>query len=320
MKKIFTLALLTGTLITTSCSDKEPVNTTTETIATYNYVAKVNLDDPSEPVIKKGFYHFGFDFINSTVNISTDMVDLGNDQDTGFATEEFKFTTAHVFGFSDDLEHPQYTYHGFDQFPCTAANGMQVTDLRFELSPILYTPPAINYEKDPTSTLPQPDLSYKARPIGYAPKIRYVLGNEYKVYTFWPDLYYCGVTETEVLGNPESAFKSQDVGYRVKFDIAKKKAQVVLYNVQFNPQMPPQECLILPDLDVQFTHNGFVVEAQNVNPLYIEGGMIMENPRFPFTTFSLVAEDNMVECYCDFTVAGRFHGYFTGKYMEFVVR
>ncbi|MDE5789819.1 MAG: hypothetical protein K2H96_01130 [Muribaculaceae bacterium] len=319
MKKTFTIALALTSLLITSC-DKEPVNNTTETVATYNYVARVNLDDTTEPVIKKGYYHFGLDNVNGTVSISTDMVDLGDDQDTGFTTESFKFTSALVFGFSDDLETHQYIIHGFDQFPCTATNGMQVTDLRFELSPILYTPPSINYEKDPTSALPQPDLTYKERPKGYAPKIRYVLGNEYKVYTFWPDLYYCGVTDTEVLGDPESAFKNQDVGYRIKFDISKKKAQVVLYNVKFNQQMPEQKYLILPDLDVQFTHNGYIIEASNVNPLYIEGNKLMENPRFPFTTFKFVAEDNMVEAYCDFTVAGRFHGYFTGKYMEFVVR
>lgn len=320
MKKRYSFTLLAvSLLVATSCDNKEPENTASETIETYNYVARVDLDDPSEPVIKKGYYKFGFDFVNSNISIATDRVDLGNDKEIGFTTETFKFSQELVFGFGDNMEYGQYVYHGFDQFPCTASNDMQVTDLRFELSPIFYMPPEISYIKDPESPLPQPDLSYKAR-AGSAPKIRYVVGDEYKVYTFWPDLYYCGVTDTEVIGNSESAFKSQDVGYRIKFDINKKKAQVVLYNVQFNPQMPLMECLILPDLDVQFTHNGFVIEASNINPLYIEGGKIMENPRFPFTTFSFIAEDNMVEGRCEFTVAGRFHGSFVGEYMKFVVR
>ncbi len=317
MKKYLAIPLC-AVALGSSCS-KEAVNTASEVVSTYNYVAHVDVNDPSEPVITKGSYRFGFDYINNMVSIASDMVDLGENQEVAFSTEQFKFTVAPVFGFGTNPEKVDYVYHGFDQFPGKANNGMQITDLRFELSPILYTPPELTYTKDPTSPLPQPDLSYKARQ-GSAPKIRYVLGDEYQIYTFWPDLYYCGVTDTEVMGVADSEYKSQDVGYRLKFDIKNKKAQVVLYNVKFNEQMPAMECLILPNLDVQFTNNGYIVEAANVNPLYIEGGKIMENPRFPFTTFKFVAEGNMVEGYCDFTVAGRFHGAFTGKYMEFVVR
>ncbi|MDE6027346.1 MAG: hypothetical protein K2G23_04705 [Muribaculaceae bacterium] len=315
MNKIFTIGLFAAGMMLASC-DKESVNRSTEQIQTYNYVTHTN--GQGDPVITKGYYNFGFDYVNRTVVLSTDMVQYGEDQDTGFSTESFAFTYVGVGGFEGGQVN---VLHGADQFPCTARNGMKITALRFELTPAYYTPPMIEYDVDPDPSFPfpQPDLSYKARE-GSAPKIRYRLGEDYQVYTFWPDLYYKGVTKTEVIGDASSAFESLAVGYRVKFDVKKKKAQVVLYDVKFHPDMPKMECLILPDLDVNFTNNGFEIEAANVNPLYIEGRKIMENPRFPFTTFKFVAQDNMVEGNCDFTVAGRFHGSFTGKYVEFVTR
>lgn len=313
MKKSTILAIAAIPMLLASCKE-EPVNVMSEKVTTYNYVAR--LDGSKDPVIKKGYYTLAFDFNEHNVTVSTDMVDLGNDEDTGFVTEKMEYT--HVF-FPIGVDGEAYNvFHGGSLYACTASNGMEVKDLRYEFSSGFYTPPVINYTPDPSSSLPQPDLSYKAR-SGFAPKMRYILGDEYIVYTFWPDLYYRGETKTIVMGAEDSEYTTQDVGYRIKFDLNKKKATVVLYNVQFNPNMPAMECLILPDLDVDFT-NGYSIEASNINPLYIEGGKLMENPRFPFTTFKFTAETNMVEGNCEFTVANRFYGNFTGKYMEFVVR
>ncbi|MDE5868960.1 MAG: hypothetical protein K2H18_01905 [Muribaculaceae bacterium] len=313
MKKSTILAIASICLLLTSCKD-DPVNEVTERVVTYNYVA--HLDGTQDPVIKKGYYSLKFDYINRDITISTDMVDLGNDEDTGFTTEKMPYTYVY-YPIGVDGESYQ-VYHGGSLYACTASNGMEVKDLRYEFSSNFYTPPFITYNPDPSSALPQPDLSYKAR-TGFAPKMRYVLGDEYIVYTFWTDLYYKGETKTEVMGVEGSQYSTHDVGYRIKFDLTKKKATVVMYNVQFNNDMPPMECLILPNLDVDFT-NGYKIEATNVNPLYIEGGKLMENPRFPFTTFKFTAENNMVEGNCEFTVAGRFYGNFTGHYMEMAVR
>ena len=127
------------------------------------------------------------------------------------------------------------------------------------------------------------------------------------------------VGAVQLMGDPSSYMSTMEIGYRVKFDIKNKKAHVVMYNVQFNPHMPKMECLILPDLDVDFNNNGYAIEAENISPLYIEGGKLMENPSFPFTTFKFTAETNMVEANCEFTVAGRFEGFFKGNYMETIV-
>ena len=299
-----------------SC-DKEVENNASFSSSTYNYV--VHLDGEGEPVIKKGYYTFVMDYETKKLSISTDMVDMGTDDDVKFTTNEIKYNTS-VVNFNGGVGTVIY---GTELTPGTTTDGRELRNLRFELSPLYYEPPTITYTKDDTSPLPQPDLTYRKRTTGRngeAPKMLYQIGEDYMVYTFWPDLYYNGVTKTSVMGDDNSTFESQDVGYRLKFDIAKKKATVVLYNVQFNPQMPKMECLILPDLDVEFTNNGYIVDAHNVVPLYIENMKIMENPRFPFTTFRFVAETNMVEGTCEFTVAGRFYGSFIGKYMEFIVR
>ncbi|MDE7441437.1 MAG: hypothetical protein K2M69_04645 [Muribaculaceae bacterium] len=295
-----------------SCN-KESANTYSEQIATYNYVARI--DGSSAPVIKKGFYDFSFDLMSSKVTISTSELEIADNDETSFVTDPFTYKNSMVNGFEGGST---YVLNGTSQFPCTAKNGMELSDLHFQLSPVFYVPPTITYTPDPTSSLPQPDLSYQGR-AGNAPRMRYRLGSDYIVYTFWPDLYYKGVTQTDVMGDPSSYMSTMEIGYRVKFDIKNKKAHVVMYNVQFNPNMPKMECLILPDLDVDFNNNGYAIEAENIAPLYIEGGKLMENPSFPFTTFKFTAETNMVEANCEFTVAGRFEGFFKGNYMETIV-
>lgn len=308
--------LITAGVVATLCSacNKESANVYSEQIATYNYVAR--LDGTVEPVIKKGSYDYSFDLSSGKVVISTNSLEIADGETTSFVTDPFQYFNSTVLGFEGGV--PVNVLNGTSQMPCTAKNGMEITRLHFQLSPVFYVPPVISYTPDPTSTLPQPDLSYQGR-AGDAPRMRYRLGSDYIVYTFWPDLYYKGTTQTSVMGVPDSNTSTMDIGYRIKFDIKKRKATVVMYDVQFNPKMPKMDCLILPDLDVDFNNNGYVIETTNVNPLYIEGGKIMENPAFPFTTFKFTAETNMVEGNCEFTVAGRFAGYFKGNYMETIV-
>lgn len=319
MKKSLLTFLLGAFLILTAC-EKETVSTNSYNISTFNYVTHLN--DDAEPIIKRGSYTFSFDNEEKKVSVATDMVDLGNDDDSSFITRQFAYKwTSFIY---DGESNPVYAGACLD--PGTDYNGLEIRNLRFELSQTYNLPDEdLVYTPDPNSPLPQPDLSLRLRPStsdgkkGYAPRMVYTLGDKYMVYTFWPDLYYKGVTKSEVIG-VDGEYVSQEVGYRLKFSIAKKTATVVLYNVKFHKDMPAQKCLILPDLDVQFTNNGYKVEATNVVPLYIEGTHLMESPRFPFTSFSFVAEGNMVEGSCDFTVAGRFHGSFVGEYMKTVIR
>lgn len=324
MKKLIVTAISMGCLMA-SCGDKDPVNTSTQTYSTYNYITRIN--DDGDPIISKGAYHFNFDFVNMKVQVSTDMVDLGDNEDSpSFVTKEFTFQSLNLK--FDDSEELLKVYSGNTPVACTASNGMEVKDLYFQLTDAYYTPPEVSYIKDNDSPLVQPDLTYRGRE-GAAPRSRYRLGDNYLVYTFWPDLYYKGHTTTEVVGMPsqgshgqdiETTFETLNVGYRVKFDIKKKKALVVLYDVQFNKDMPAMKCLFLPDLDVQFTNNGYVIEAQNIIPLYIgDGEKIMEYPKFPFTSFKFSAETNMVEANCEFQVGPYFFGHFTGRYMEFSI-
>ena len=322
MKKFFILAFASGILLTSCLKEEGAVATGEQFLATYNYVTHIN--DDGDPIIKRGGYRYAFDYIDQSVRISAEKINLGANQDSPtFVTKEFKYEITSV-PIPTDEGMVFNVYKGSDPFPCKASNGMEVKDLLFEVSQVFYVPPVVTYNKDTNSTLPQPDLSYQARE-GAASKIKYRLGENYFVYTFWPDLYYKGKTHTEVLGVPEDSevqttTDTENIGYRVKFDIEKKKALVVIYNAKFHPIMPAFECLMLPDLDVQFTNNGYIIEAENVIPLYIgDGRTIMENRNFPFTSFKFVAETNMVEANCEFTVAGRFQGFFTGQYMFRVI-
>lgn len=311
-----------GAVSSCSSSTDKPINKAVDTVVTYNYV--VNIDDSKPPVIEKGSYTFSFDNIERTVSISTDMISLGEEEDTGFDTDPLDFKEVHMpMGVDGKYNR---IIHGSSIFPCTSTNGMEVRDLRFELSSNYYEPPQVVFSENLSSCTNLPDLTYKKR-AGFAPKLRYRLGQNNMVYTFWTDLYYCGKTVAEVMGKPDSNYENLDIGYRIKFDLKKSKATVVIYNAKFNEHMPAMKYLILPNLDVQFTNDrGYVIEAENVVPLCVEGnsdenaGVLLDNPSFPFTSFKFQAENNMVEGTCEFTVAGRFYGSFVGKYMEFVVR
>lgn len=314
MKKYLVMAFAALGLMATSCSD-DPVNTTTMGVVTYNYVTNLN-DDSKNPVIKPGTYSFEFDLASNNMTLSTNNLDLGSNQVTSFTVEPavpFKVALASFEGSYGNV------FYGNAAGPYLAKNGMEVKNLAFELSPVYYVPPMLAFDSEANKEYGNINLDYIAR-SGVAPKMRYLLGSDYLIYTFWPDLYYTGKTTTSVNGASGSDFESLNVGFRIKFDLDTKKALVVMHNAQFNPNMPEMKALILTDLDVDFTNNGYEINAENVIPFNLEGGKLTPYPNFPFTTFSFKAEGDMVNGSCDFTVAGRFTGHFDGKYMEYMVK
>ncbi|MDE6236446.1 MAG: hypothetical protein K2M45_01090 [Muribaculaceae bacterium] len=329
MKKVLFSLVGVGMLFT-SCM-KDPVSVSTQPVHTYNYVTLLSEDGTPDmsgsPVISQGAYSISWDNMKNTATITAGSVSLGDNKNVGFQTVAIPFTSV-IMSFNDV---PCPILHGFEANAGRASNGLEVKDLRYEISTCVYTPPT-DIEINPKSPFAE-TLKFNSRGTA-ASKIRYMLGDKYQVYTFWPDLVYHGATTTEVTGMRPKADEGEDPGmgdiqtsyfdseieYRVKFDLEKKKVDLIIYNAKFNKDMPALKCLILPGLDVNLTNNGFVIEAENVIPQSIEGGEAVPYPKFPFTHLHFAAEGNMVEATFNFTVAGVFQGLFTGKYMEFVVR
>lgn len=307
MKKMLMVAAAACLIGLGSCN-KDGENYQQFSLATYNYVSNTGL---GQAIITPTLYSWTINYDNSTMTMVNTGVSVGI-QNVGVKVEGMKFQSALV----------EYEGRGGSYFAGnsvsngSAGNGMEVTGVNYEITPLFNLPPEqLSYTADASAGLIQPDLTYSYP--GGAMKtytvLDYKIGTAARVRTFWPDLVMKGETVTSVNGVSGSEFKSDQIVYRVKMDVDKNTATLVIYNAQFNSQMPKMSALIIPGLRVRNLDSGIEIDGIDIKPLYIEGGRLMENPNFPFNTIHFASNDKLTGGTLDFTVAGRFTGSFTGK-------
>lgn len=147
----------------------------------------------------------------------------------------------------------------------------------------------------------------------YSPAVSMRLG-DYRIASVPLNCYYQGVTKSNI-----DNFESTDGYYGVSIDAKTKKALVVIYEIKFADQMPKLN-IVLRDLDVVFTTNGYKIVGDNVVPEMIEGTSSTPNPNFKFDSFDLTSRfDHMGEIAIQFRVAGRYEGSFSGSYSPLVL-
>lgn len=137
----------------------------------------------------------------------------------------------------------------------------------------------------------------------------------YTVRTFGADRVYKGETMTQVdSSNGLSSYSTTEMLYRVVMNVDKKKADVVLYRAKFSDQMPVTiSAMVLKDLDLSFSRNGFIVSGTDVVPAVAEGISTTPYPNFTFKTFNLYTVNlEMTNVIADFTVGNAYTGYFEG--------
>ncbi len=102
--------------------------------------------------------------------------------------------------------------------------------------------------------------------------------------------------------------------YRVSMnlkDSSKYTADVYIYNAKFAPEMKQTINIVLKNLPMTFTSEGYVISATNVNPVML--GENTENTKYVFNSFDLQSTDKMRAMQAAFRVAGVFSGQVTGR-------
>lgn len=303
--KYAAIAALFATVMTGCKKDGESYSTFG--VRSLTYVTDIT-DATAAPIIGESEFSFNFNYTTSgaTVGVSEFESESGKDD---FTTSTMPFS-----GVNLEMGGALYTANATDAGK--TRNGETIDKISFTLSP-MYLPPRdlwnLQYNVAEGSNLPRPDLTLNTIPNGLI--LNATLGNVTRLRTFWSDLTFVGKTNTSVGGNSTTAFESTDILYRVKMDIRNKKATVVMYNVQFNPHMPAMPVLILADLDLIFTSQGYIVEGQNKTPLYISGTTLVEKPDYPFTSFILNSTADLMGASITFSVASNFIGTFRGDCM-----
>jgi len=299
MKKTLFSALVCGAaaLAMTSCQ-KDTVNSDKVNAYIYNYITAAN--GQGEAKVSLCTYSFDFNWDQHVVSATTDIVDLGNSQKLAFAFPSLPFKS----------NGSTTVFWGSATNPVAASNGQQISNFEFELNPGINLPPV----SLPDANLPE-DPEGKKVTLGFAlpaaftwqgavlmyTKLSYQIGNDYNVRTFWEDNVFTGETNTTVNKDASTGFQNTKPAYRIKIDMATKKATAVLYNAKFNEKMPEMN-LILINLNVAFNNSGITVTGDNVIPRVLEGVSLTEVPTFPFTKFKFDIYGDMTMGKCEFTV------------------
>lgn len=312
--KLLTLAAVAATILTGCNKDQESY--TTFSVRTYSYVTAHG----ERPVISTSEYSFDCNYSTGSSVVAA----------KGFNTSDgvASFTTGGVpfdsYSMSTEFG-PASLFTGKIAKAGKTTDGEEITDFSYTCGP-LYLPPRdywnLQYTVAEGSGLPHPDLGFAAtRTTGLC--LNAVIGGTTRLRTFQSDLTFIGKTTTTVGGNPESAYENSGIRYRVKMNIETGKADVIMYDVKFNSSMPDFKQLILSGLDLVFDEQGYRISGHDLTPLYINGGVLVEQPMFPISDFTLVSGDDLVGATIIFTVAPRipqmagvtFNGSFAGDCM-----
>lgn len=149
---------------------------------------------------------------------------------------------------------------------------------------------------------------------------QYYVGDEYSVKTIQPLCYYSGDTYIDNVNGSfgPDAYKNNKMLYRVKLDIDKNKAQVVIYNAKFAEAMPVElEAVVLEDLDVNLDNETYTITGYDVVPKMPDGGALTPNNKFIFNEFELNfnGDDTLTKANITYKVANMYKGSFRGSYI-----
>lgn len=305
MNKPLALAAIALTLGMTACDNDSPSLVTSANYVTTNLVIPSNTSEDVK--IQEVIYTNSFDVYAQLLSISSNNLIIGSGAGNldiqSMPYSGWNTTAGSIIAF--DAENISGTF-----------GSMSVTGFKGAITDAAYynaeSVPGVNV-MSANSFIPKVIMQYK-------------VGNDYTVKTFSRDAVYMGKTTTSVMGMSDQ-FTSEDISYRVVFKDEYKKADVVMYNVQFNEKMPKMKLMLLRDLDVQFNHLGYVITGSDIIPLVREGegqatstgdpfkDYYTEYTSFPFTSFMLTNQsDDLNRMDLQFMVAGRFRGTFTGSY------
>ena len=179
-----------------------------------------------------------------------------------------------------------YSYSVKPSMQLSADNGMQVHDLNLAITQ--YNVPPFDIAAD--------SLKWAGPINNSAVLLNCQLGTGYKVRTFWEDAVFYGNTNTTFTdkdGNP-GTFSS----------------------IQPAAQQPDIRIMILDNLSLEFTNDGYVIKGDNVIPKAVmgqTGTTATPFPAFTFDSFEMTSTGDLTTAIAQFSVqGGRYNGDFKG--------
>lgn len=297
MKKILMIGAVAATMLTTACDTENEIK---ENYVVHSYNL-VTCDEPDfEPVLSLGTYGAQY----SKMGMDIDLVFTVKDLDLG--TQTVNFTTPTLSGDSRVAGGGLVYFANAEN--AGSVKGMDVTDASFKLYQTMICPP---------EDLDDYPVTYPGNALIVA---NYKVG-KYHVRTYWNDMTFIGNTETKVGENGEPA-DNGNIYYRVIMKYG-NKATVIMYNVQFNPNMPTLAYIIIKDLDLSFSNAGWTISGQDIVPWMVLDNELTENANYKFDSFTMSATGDLTTANAEFVVAPaampiKFYGSFNGQYVRTV--
>ena len=313
MKKYLTIgavsALMAGTLM--SC------DTDGNTEITYNYVASTynlytRLDGAEGYDIQMANYQLKILAHDYTVETTAESMAIPGGGKLNIKLNPIKY----------ELYQGGLDGHGAVLYKFGATNpsesGASVQDLSVYFTQACFIPETINGLK---INLLVPNVSgqgvgYPGYPFYFV--ANYKLDNRWLVRTFWPDQSFDGKTELDING---STVVNEKMRYRVAMKVDESgvignKADVLIYQAALAAdQTSSQKVVVLKDLDLQFSKNGWTVSGTNITGQTMNSDKLEPNTDYVFNTFTASATGDMTQMTCSYELNSNTEGQFSGSYM-----
>lgn len=294
MKKLlFPLACMLM-VTTTSCEDtpNQPVNT---------HQLKGELptciipEDESKPVILSGSQTYAFTLYGLT---GLWTVSAANFNVPGYGILEFTTPNLAASG----------TYNLYLDFlsQFTAKSGETIANFKALLCSDYY------YYTGESSTV--------AMPLGWLCSLSFDVPGKYQVRAFPDHAYFGGSTSSSFAGSDgsEQHYTCDSAQFDINLDIESRTAEIIIHNAKFAEQMPAISRMKLSGLTLEGDReHGYEIKGKEITPLVGEGQGAVPYPSFVFNEIEFHPTNNLMNrAECDFEVAGRYKGKFTGSYSK----
>ena len=305
MKKSLLLGIAAVAAISfSSCLKSEDDHyTNTSDIPAYNLFTPVSGE--GTPFVGTAIYRYIVEWPAGTIKVQTNNMSLPGGTTGYFNTIPMLYENKYVT--VDNINREVNTFTS----KTPTESGMEISNLTGMVTQAVPFPP---YSKDEDITPGY--VWYVPVQNAFFVFMQYQYGSSWNVRTFWPDMTYAGATEASY--SPAAPpFVTDGIQYRIimqrKENAITDKADLIIYNARFVPQMDPLASIIVKDLDLEFTADGYTVSGKNNVPYLVEDGELQEYPSRIFNDFEAKVSGDLTEISMNYTVAGVFKGTFQGS-------
>ncbi len=224
-----------------------------------------------------------------------------NDLDVAGMDSELSFTTPDIIPSGQSNQLLSY----LSAF--TAKSGQTVSGFSCILSNNYYY-----YTGEETTTL---------SPLGTLITVTFNVPGQYQVRAFPPRCYFGGTTVStykDAQGN-DKRYESTSAQFGLDMDVAARKATVTIHNAKFAEEMPGSLTRMeLKGLTIEGDReHGYKLVGKDIIPVVGEGAAAVPYKQFVFNEIEFHPTNNLMTLgECEFTVAGRYHGKFTGSFVK----